>query len=160
MKRRGAVLLLAVATAVGLSTASAGAEGSRGWHGRVLVVDKDAHHHKSCYGKHRRIFRSIQSAVDAADSGDTIEVCPGTYKEVVTVTEPDLTIKGANAGRDATRHGRGRESIIAGVAGRMVPGLVQLRADDLTWDGFTILGAPARRTTRLACTPARPTPGT
>jgi hypothetical protein len=142
MKRRGAVLLLAVATAVGLSTASAGAEGSRGWHGRVLVVDKDAHHHKSCYGKHRRIFRSIQSAVDAADSGDTIKVCPGTYKEVVTVTEPDLTIKGANAGRDATRHGRGRESIIAGVAGRMVPGLVQLRADDLTWDGFTILGAP------------------
>ena len=142
MKRRGAVLVLAVAAAVGLSTVSAGAEGSRGWHARVLVVDKDSHHHKSCYGKHRRIFRTIQSAVDAADPGDTIKVCPGTYKEVVTVTEPDLTIKGANAGQDATRHGRGRESIIAGVAGRMVPGLVQLRADDLTWDGFTILGAP------------------
>ena len=142
MKRRGAVLLLAVAAAVGLSTASAGAEGSRGWHARVLVVDKDSHHHKSCYGKHRRTFRTIQSAVDAADPGDTIKVCPGTYKEVVTVTEPDLTIKGANAGQDATRHGRGRESIIAGVAGRMVPGLVQLRADDITWDGFTILGAP------------------
>jgi nitrous oxidase accessory protein NosD len=142
MKRRGAVLLLAVAAAVGLSTASAGAEGSRGWHARVLVVDKDSHHHKSCYGKHRRIFRTIQSAVDAADSGDTIKVCPGTYSEVVTVREPDLAIKGANAGRDATRHGRGRESIIAGVAGTMVPGLVQLRADDITWDGFTILGAP------------------
>ena len=118
MKRRGAVLLLAVAAAVGLSTASAGAEGSRGWHARVLVVDKDSHHHKSCYGKHRRTFRTIQSAVDAADSGDTIKVCPGTYEEVVTVTEPDLTIKGANAGRDATRHGRGRESIVAGVAGQ------------------------------------------
>ena len=24
----------------------------------------------------------------------------------------------------------------------MVPGLVQLRADDITWDGFTVLGAP------------------
>jgi hypothetical protein len=142
MKRRGAVLLLAVVAAVGLSTASAGAEGSRGRHARVLVVDDDARHHKSCYGKHRRTFRTIQSAVDAADPGDTIEVCPGRYPETVKVEEPDLTILGANAGRDATRHGRGRESIVVGVAGTMGPGLVQLLADDITWDGFTILGAP------------------
>lgn len=142
MKRRGAVLLLAVVAAVGLSTVAAGAEGSRGRHARVLVVDKDAHHHKSCYGKHRRTFRTIQSAVDAADPGDTIKVCPGRYPETVKVEEPDLTILGANAGRDATRHGRGRESIVAGVAGTMGRGLVQLLADDVTWDGFTILGAP------------------
>ena len=109
---------------------------------RILVVDKDAHHHKSCYGKHRRVFRTIQSAVDAADPGDTIKVCPGTYNEVVTVREPDLTILGANAGREATGHYRGRESVVAGVAGTMAPGLVQLRADDITWDGFAILGAP------------------
>jgi nitrous oxidase accessory protein NosD len=142
MKRRGAVLLLAVVAAVGLATAPAGATGSRGSHARVLVVDEDAHRHKTCYGKHRRVFHTIQSAVDAADPGDTIKVCPGLYQEVVTVREPDLTIKGANAGRDATRHGRGRESIVAGVAGTMAPGVVQLRADDITWDGFTILGAP------------------
>lgn len=142
MKRRGAVLLLAVVAAVGLAAIPAGATGSRGSHARVLVVDKDAHRHKTCYGKHRRVFHTIQSAVDAADPGDTIKVCPGTYREVVTVREPDLTIKGANAGWDATRHGRWRESIVAGVAGTMAPGLVQLRADDITWDGFTILGAP------------------
>ena len=27
----------------------------------------------------------------------------------------------------------------------MVPGLVQLRADDITWDGFRILGAPGQQ---------------
>lgn len=142
MKRRRAVLLLAVAAAVGLYAVPAGAVGSRGTHGHVLVVDKDAHHRRTCYGKHRRVFATIQSAVDAADPGDTIKVCPGRYEEVVKVQEPDLTIKGANAGRDATRHRRGRESIVAGVRGTVGLGLVQLLADDITWDGFTILGAP------------------
>jgi hypothetical protein len=141
MKRRGAVLLFAVVAAVGLYAVPAGAVGHRGSHGRVLVVDKESHR-GTCYGKHHRRFRTIQSAVDKARRGDTIKVCPGRYEETVTVKEPDLTIKGANAGRDATRHGRGRESIVAGLPGTMVPGLVQLLADDITWDGFTILGAP------------------
>jgi nitrous oxidase accessory protein NosD len=143
MKRRGAVLLFAVIAAVGLYGVPAGAVGYRGSHARVLVVDDDAGH-RTCYGKHHRRFQfhTIQEAVTAARSGDTIKVCPGRYAEVVTVDKPDLTIKGANAGRDATRHGRGRESIVAGVAGRMAPGLVQLLSDDITWDGFTILGAP------------------
>ena len=142
MKRRRAVLLLAVAAAVGLYAVPADAVGSHGAHGHLLVVDKDARHRRTCYGKNRRVFPSIQAAVNDADPGDTIKVCPGRYAETVKVEEPDLTIKGANAGRDATRHGRGRESIVAGVAGTMGPGLVQLLADDITWDGFTILGAP------------------
>jgi nitrous oxidase accessory protein NosD len=143
MKRRGAVLLFAVVAAVGLYAVPAGAVGHHRSHARVLVVDDDAGH-RTCYGKHHRRFRfrTIQSAVDAADPGDTIKVCPGRYEETVKVEEPDITIKGANAGRDATGHHRGRESIVAGVAGTMVPGLVQLLADDITWDGFTILGAP------------------
>jgi Right handed beta helix region len=125
---------------VGLYAVPAGAEGSRGRHGRVLVVDKSSHH-GSCYGKHhRRPYPTIQAAVDAARSGDTIKVCPGTYKETVTVEKPDLTILGANAGRDATRHFRGRESIVEGTPGSGVPGTVQLLEDDIIWDGFTIRG--------------------
>jgi nitrous oxidase accessory protein NosD len=141
MKRRGAVLLFAVVTAVGLYAVPAGAVGHHRSHARVLIVDDDAGH-RTCYGKHHRRFRTIQSAVDAADPGDTIKVCPGRYAETVKVQEPDITIKGANAGRDATRHGRGRESIVAGAPGTTGRGLVQLLADDITWDGFTILGAP------------------
>jgi nitrous oxidase accessory protein NosD len=145
MKRRGAVLLLAVVAAVGLAAIPAGATGSRGAHARVLVVDEDARHHKSCYGKHRRVFRTIQSAVDAADPGDTIKVCPGLYQETVKVAEPDLRILGANAGRDATGHYRGPESIVEGTPGTPVPGVVQLLADDITWDGFTIRGVFAKQ---------------
>ncbi|WP_329170632.1 right-handed parallel beta-helix repeat-containing protein [Streptomyces sp. NBC_01685] len=37
---------------------------------------------------------SIQSAVDAADAGDTIVILPGTYRESVLITKPGLTLVG------------------------------------------------------------------
>jgi pectin methylesterase-like acyl-CoA thioesterase len=40
-------------------------------------------------------FTTIQSAVDAANPGDTIRVCPGTYVEQVVVSK-SLTIRGEN----------------------------------------------------------------
>ena len=39
-------------------------------------------------------YGTIQGAVDAAASGSTINVCPGTYVENVTVATPNLTITG------------------------------------------------------------------
>jgi nitrous oxidase accessory protein NosD len=51
-----------------------------------------------------------------------------------------LTILGANAGRDATGKHRRREAIVQGTPGSGVPGTVQLLANDITWDGFTIRG--------------------
>ena len=143
--RRGMVSLVALAAAAALCLApAAGATGSRGSHGRVLVVDKDAHR-RTCYGKHHRVFPTIQLAVEAARSGDTIKVCPGLYKETVTVDKPDLTILGANAGRDATRDHRGRESIVEGTPGTGALGVVQLLEDDITWDGFTVRGVFAAK---------------
>ena len=137
MKRRGAVLLFAVVAAVGLYMVPAGATG-RHHHDGVLVVDNQPRHHRSCLGT-RDPFDTIQGAVNAAGSSDTIRVCPGTYTETVKVQKPDLTILGANAGRDATAHGRGRESIVTNIDAK---GTVQLLEDDITWDGFTIRGVP------------------
>ncbi|MGW1464304.1 right-handed parallel beta-helix repeat-containing protein [Streptomyces sp. NPDC002308] len=37
---------------------------------------------------------SIQEAVDAAHSGDTVVVLPGTYRESVLITTPGLTLRG------------------------------------------------------------------
>jgi nitrous oxidase accessory protein NosD len=139
MKRRAAVLLFAVAAAIGLCLGPAGATG-RHHHGhRVLVVDNE-HRHRSCLGT-RDPFDTIQGAVVAARIGATIWVCPGLYQETVKVDKQGLTLKGANAGRDATRSGRHRESIVSPANPDPDPvGTVQLLADDITWDGFTILG--------------------
>ena len=102
MKRRAAVVLFAVVAAISLFLAPAYATGRhhRG-HGRVLVVDNE-HRHRSCLGT-RNPFDTIQGAVDVARPGATIWVCPGLYEETVKVETPHLTLKGANAGRDATR---------------------------------------------------------
>jgi hypothetical protein len=141
MKRRAAVVLFAALAAIGLSLAPAGATG-RSHHGHrgVLVVDNE-HRHRSCLDT-RDPFQTINDAIDDEDAvpGATIWVCPGLYEETVKVETPRLTFKGANAGRDpTTRFGRHRESIVHHLD---LEGTVQLLEDDITWDGFTILGTP------------------
>jgi hypothetical protein len=41
-------------------------------------------------------YSTIQSAVNAANSGDVVKVHPGTYHETVTITKSDLTIEAYN----------------------------------------------------------------
>jgi hypothetical protein len=141
MKRRAAVVAFAVVAAISLFLAPAYATGHhhRGHgHDRVLVVDNQPRHHRSCLGT-RNPFHTIQGAVVAANPGDTIRVCPGLYNETVTVDEDKdgLTFLGANTHRDPTRPGRRAESIVQHLD---LDGTVQLKADNITWDGFTILG--------------------
>ena len=61
------------------SSSSADSEG-------VLIVDDDG---AQCPNAQ---FTSIQAAVDAADPGDNIKVCPGTYAEQVRITKDNLTL--------------------------------------------------------------------
>jgi parallel beta-helix repeat protein len=59
----------------------------------VIVVDQNtAIGAASCTGAATQ-YNTIQAAVSAAPSGATIEICPGTYAEQVTITTP-LTLKG------------------------------------------------------------------
>src|SRR4051812_36926504 len=78
-------------------------------------------------------FSDIQSAVNAAAPGDTIEVATGPYTAAV-INKP-LTLEGAQAGSD----GRARsplsplETVVNGGAG----GGFDVQASHVTIDGFT-----------------------
>lgn len=80
-------------------------------------------------------FSSIQAAVNAAMPGDTINVAAGTYTEQVQINKT-LTLKGAKAGVDARTRATTGESIIT-----FGDGPVQILADNVVLDGFTITGA-------------------
>jgi Right handed beta helix region len=136
MKRLLVVLILVVVAAglyVGPAQAGSDWRGAR----KVRVVDDDLHHGKCQFGHAR--YHSIQQAVNVSGDGDVILVCPGTYFETVEV-DKRLTIKGAKAGQDARWRDQTKESVITPPDGEEGDsgGLVRLRSDGITWDGFLI----------------------
>jgi len=76
-------------------------------------------------------YPTIQAGIDAASSGDTVEVAPGTYYENITM-KSDVVIQGAGAGDDPSIH-----SIIdGGGTGTVVTAITVDSAAKL--DGFKI----------------------
>jgi hypothetical protein len=80
-------------------------------------------------------FTTIQAAINAAMPGDTINVAPGTYNEKVQVNKT-VILRGAQAGVDARTRVPANESIITHADGPL-----QIMADNVVIDGFTIQGA-------------------
>jgi hypothetical protein len=81
-------------------------------------------------------YMTISAAVAAASAGDTIEVCPGVYPELVTV-DKTLTFLGPQQGVDART--RAVPVTMEAVVGAP-DGAFQIEADKVTIDGFTIQG--------------------
>jgi len=80
-------------------------------------------------------YSTIQAAIDAASPGDTIIVEAGTYNERVYI-DKTLTLLGAKHGEDARTRATTGESVIDWPLGP-----VQIVADNVVLDGFTIQGA-------------------
>ena len=83
-------------------------------------------------------FSDIQPAIDAASAGDTIQVCPGTYPEPVTV-DKTLEIIGAQAGVDARTRSAPAESRIASPPNQFLQGFT-VEAPNVVVSGFLFTG--------------------
>src|SRR4051794_7973919 len=80
-------------------------------------------------------YTSIQPAIDASASGDTVQVCAGTYNENLTLAK-SLTLSGAQAGVDA----RGRSASESSVTSTGNQLTLLTGAAGSTIDGFTFSG--------------------
>jgi parallel beta-helix repeat protein len=78
---------------------------------------------------------TIQAAVNAALSGDTVRVAAGVYNETVNVNK-SLIILGAEAGNDARTRALVNESVMNNAGGAF-----NITASNVTIDGFTIQNA-------------------
>jgi hypothetical protein len=84
-------------------------------------------------------FPSITAALAAANQFDTIRVAPGTYNEVVVITKT-VQLLGAQAGVDARTRQTSSESIVTSIDNT---GVIQIMADNVVVDGFTVQGNTA-----------------
>lgn len=106
----------------------------------TLVVDDDGMASATNCDAGDAAPMTIQSAVNVANPGDTIKVCPGTYSEKVT-TNKNLNFSGPQAGVDA-RTGRttpANEAVVGISTGAF--DLQLATPGTTTLDGFTLTGA-------------------
>ena len=138
MMRKLLVLAVLGLVALGNSSVSVAA---------TLVVDDDGMASATDCNATTPAFPTISLAVMAASPGDTIKVCPGLYAEQVfigtnasSVVLNNLTLLGAQAGVDARTRpfvpDQTTQSIIDHPCGP-----VQIAANNVTLDGFTVQGS-------------------
>ena len=107
----------------------------------TLQVDDD---HAQCPSA---AFTNIQSAVNAAAPGDTIQVCAGSYNENVDIpsTRPGLTLRGAQAGAAVAGRtfGGANESKVKGTNLTAGIAVFTVKASGVTIDGFSVTNVVA-----------------
>jgi parallel beta-helix repeat protein len=96
-------------------------------------------------------YHTIQAAIDAASSGDIINVAAGTYTEYLHITTDGLTIQGAGIDQSIIDldglmpywHYDSCSSSYASRAGVLFSGYLSTdeRVDDITFTGFTVKNA-------------------
>ena len=97
---------------------------------RALVVGNDP---ENCP---EATFTSIQASVTAADPGSTIRVCPGTYREMVTVSKNGLRIIGKDGPDEVIVEGKPDDPHSAQHAGFFLHDVSGVLIQGFTVQGF------------------------
>jgi hypothetical protein len=130
MKLNKLKTMSAIAIAAVLLTIGAGTAQAANWY-----VDPAGNDSNSCTAPGpANACMTINAAIGKASAGDTINVAIGMYNEQVSINKT-LTLLGAQNGVDA-RTRSGSESVIDNACGP-----VQIMADNVVLDGFTIQGS-------------------
>ena len=117
-------------------------DGDHGHEGGTLFVSPSADSSNDGSSCDNATFTTIQSAVDAANAGDTVDVCAGTYPEDVVVSTPLSLV-----GEDAVIQGVPTTTQMCDQLGPTGPGSapclagVTIKSFDVSISGFTVQGA-------------------
>jgi len=90
--------------------------------------------------------KTVQAAIALASNGDSVHVAVGTYSGTIGI-DKSLILSGAQAGVDGRTRSvpQSQESVLQpGGSGAVT---IQFLADNITLDGFTVLGDPANTLT-------------
>ena len=130
----------AIAVVAGPAAANTGGWG-HGFAQTLVVSNQPSHFGPGGWGNpwdcgHAQ-YATINAAVTAANPGDTVEVCPGTYTEDVVITKA-LKLVGQNATINAT----GLPGASTGaILGQAPYNGVTIESSNVTVMGFTVEGA-------------------
>jgi parallel beta-helix repeat protein len=134
--RKSAILCILAACALAFAASDGAATGRA-----TLVVDRDG---VECASAD---FTSIQAAVDAAQPGDLIRVCPDLYAEIVVIDKP-LTLKGDPDAVEAIDCFQptlpelsSKQQAIVDPLGDGFSMAFKLEADDVVLEGLVVQGA-------------------
>lgn len=135
---RLAVALLAPLLVAGGVVAQAGtAFADAGHHSHVLYVSARAMHWNSDRSCRSAAFKTIQSAVNAAQAGGTVVVCPGTYHEQVVISKP-LTLAGKEATIDETGVTPTFQVTLPGLGTQTIFAAVVMASSGIDFTGFKV----------------------
>ena len=98
----------------------------------LLVVDDDGQATVANCDASAPAYMSIQTAIGAAASGDTILVCPGVYVEQVTINTNNLTVRSF----DGSAVDHTPDTVIRPT--ELTPAAVRITGDGVTFQGFVV----------------------
>ena len=101
--------------------------------GKVRVVDNDGKGSATNCDATTKAFLKVQKAIDASAAGDIVKVCPGTYKERVSISgaRDGLTVLSTKAGGATIKD----PSVYMPT---MLPLVRITNVDDVTFKGFKL----------------------